>query len=216
MGQIIDSDALDDLLRILGLAAGSTAGPTLLDSGNVSLVLAVDQIVRRSRTPTTTTGSYVATLRNDHAAAGQLTTGIDPYNVGAFNFAPYPSPVPRGFDVWLLGAAIRKGAGAGTLDGAVLFIDPEDTQQAFGVDDSGVKITSSGAYPVALWTAFNTDITTQVGILGDGSVYAKIMLRLKSGASIDFVSDVAAAAVIVDCHLVLGLFPAGLGQDVAQ
>ena len=217
MSHRIDSDALDELFRTLGIAGGGvSAGDTLLDSGNVSLVLSVNEIVRRSRTPGVSAGSFFGVLQNVHAAAGQEQASIDPYEAGDDAVAPYPPSVPRGFDVWLLGAALHRVSGAGTLDGAILFVGPDSTQQAFGRDDSGATVLTSDVYPVALWTTLNTTTTNAIGVAGNGSTFVRIGLRLKRGGTVVFVSDVAGAAATIMVQLVIGLFPAGIGQDASQ
>ena len=214
MSKPIDSDALDELYRTLGLAGGSERG-TLLDDGNVSMVLALDRIVRRSRTPGVTDGSHYGVLQNVHGAAGQVATTIDPYAAGDDAIAPWDPVIPAGFDVWIMGAAVRRVAAAGGLDGGVLSINPLANQQGFGRDSAGAPVADISGYPIAFWDTLNTDTTFALGLAGDGSAWARLGIRLTRGAAIAFTSDAAAAATF-NCTVLLGLFPAGLGQDVVE
>jgi len=211
----VDSDALDELLRTLGIAGGGRIEDTLLDSGNLSLVVNANEIIRRSRTPGVTNGNFYGILQNEHVGAGQLASSLDPYDPGNDVIAPYPAPVPAGFDVWLLAATtIRVGAGS-TLDGAVLAVDPAAIQQGWGRDNLGALVTGDLIMPVALWTGFDTSTANVIGVQGDGNPTAQIGRRLQRGAELRFISDVA-GALVIQCIMVIGVFPVGLGQDIAS
>ena len=215
MNQRIESDALDLVTRILGIT-GAT-GLTLLDDGNVSQVLELGPIIRRSRTPGITTGWFNCFLQNVHGAAGSLHSEIDPYNAGDSAVAPYPAAVPQGFDFWVLYASLRRQSGAGTLDGAVFYSDPGAQQQGWGENDSGAAVASTLASPLALWTGLDTSITLTngIGVSGDGSTMVKIGRRIPRGVILEFDSDVAGAAATILLSLTCGLFPEALGQDIA-
>lgn len=215
MTKSIESDALDNVYRVLGLSGGALPKGTLLDDGNVSQVLTVNDIVRRSRTPGVTVGFYYGILLNIHAAAGEVATSIDPYSVGAFGQPPYPSPVLPGFDVWCLTASVNRRTGAGTLDGAVLSYDPTGIQRAFGRNSAAAEVSTHSPFPLARWTALDLETTQSIGVAGDGGGMVKIGLRLGRGGSLGFTSDVAAAAANIECNMILGLFPEALGQDIA-
>jgi len=217
VGHNVESNALDNLARVLGIAG--VTGTTILDSGNLSQVLEVTDIVRRSRTPGITTGWFYGLIRHVHAAAGLLNSTIDPYAPdGASQVAPFPRIVPPGFDVWLLNASVLRNSGAGTLDGAALFLDPSAAQQGWGIDDSGTAIVANDPYPLARWTSLDTSMAgiDPFGIAGDGGASVRINQRIARGTVIRFVSDVAAAAANVQCMMTMGLFVEGLGQDIAE
>ena len=213
MGHLIESDALGELGRTLGIAGAG--GTTLLDTGNVSQVLPLEKIIRRSRTPGITGGWFHCVILNEHAGAGALSRGIDPYAPGEFAVAPYPATVRPGFDFWLLGAGLARTSGSGALDGAVLSINPADAQQGWGVDDSGAILLSSIDMVIARWTSFDATTTKVHGVAGDGSAWVPLKLRIGRGANIKLVSDVDAAADVL-LQMICGLFVSGLGQDVAQ
>jgi len=213
----IESDALDRVYRVLGLSGGALPKSTLLDDGNVSQILSVNELVRRSRTSAATSGWFFAIFQNVHSGAGALTSSIDPYAVGAANaIAPFPANVPRGFDLWILRASLRRTSGSGGLDGAVFSYNGGTSQQAFGVDVAGDPVASQDPIPFALFTTLDSSTSSIVGVSGDGSVSVKVDLRLPQGISNVTLRTDAAAAATFRGYLTLGLFPEGLGQDVAQ
>lgn len=216
MSKSIESDALDRIYRVLGLSGGAVPKNTLLDDGNVSQVLVINELVRRSRTSAASSGWFFAIFENVHAGAGPLTSTIDPYSVGDLTVAPFPRVVPRGFDIWILRAMLRRIAGAGGLDGAVFSINPGLGQQAWGVDDGGALVDSEDPMPFALFTDLDASTTSTVGLSGDGSVSVPVNLRIPQGiGNVTFRTDAAAAATFRG-YLELGLFAEGLGQDIAQ
>lgn len=214
MTRPIDSDALVLVNRALGIA-GVLPSTTLLDDGNVSQILSLNDIIRRGRTIGVTKGWYYGVLENAHAGAGADESSIDPYAPGVAAVDPYPAVVDANTDVWLIGATIKRSGGAGDIDGAMLFIDPPAVQQAWGVDESGTPVTPSAQICVARWTEIDASLAAggTTGISGDGSSYVRVNLRLARPTSIRFATDADAAATF-RCIMVLGLFPAGLGQDV--
>ncbi len=216
MGKAIESDALDRVYRVLGLSGGSGVKGTILDDGNVSQVLTVNELVRRSRTSASSSGWFFTIFQNVHAAAGPLTSSIDPYEPGTNAIPPFPRVVPRGFDIWILRAALRRTAGAGGLDGAVFSYNGGTSQQAWGVDDGGGGVQSQDPIPFALFTAIDASTSSPVGVSGTGQVSVPVNLRLPQGiVNVTLRTDAAAAATFRG-YLTLGLFPEGLGQDVAQ
>lgn len=217
MGKPIESDALDRVYRILGLSGGALPKGTLLDDGNVSQVLDLNPIIRRSRTPAATSGWFVGILNTIHAAAGRIATSINPYTTGD-NVEPYPSPVPRGFDVWVLGASIIRLSGAGDLDGAVLQLDPSPSQQGWGVDNTGAAVVQTLAIPIARFGPLDTSIASELAFAFNpegGQSMIKVMTRVPRGATLRVATDATAAATF-QTQLICGLFVESLGQDVAQ
>jgi len=211
----IDSQALGILTKSLGLS-GSGAQLTELTDGIVDQALSVNELIRRGRTLAGSEGIFTAIMRNVHTASEVLSTTVPPYVVPAGNtVAPWPSPIPRGFDVWLLSATVRQATGAGTL-AAVLYLDYSIAQQGWGVTDSGGGITSAERIPLAFWDALAT-VSNEFGVLNQLGTNAKIGIRIPrpmdlGDTNIVFVSSSSLTATF-DCQLVLGLFPTGLGQD---
>ena len=217
MSKPIESDALDRIYRMLGLSGGALPSGTLLDDGNVSQVLDINPIVRRSRTSAATTGWFACTLENAHAGAGDLTSSINPYEPGDAAIAPYPSSVPAGFDFWILYAILRRSAGGGDLTGGLLSIAPGNAQRGWGIDDMGAAVIATDQMQLAIFTSLNIAIGSGVlGLTPTGEVLAPVNMRVPVGNAGLFFRSEAAAAATFRMFLICGLFPEGLGQDVAQ
>ena len=211
----IDSDALTELTRALGLT-GAGSPVTELADGVVDQTLDVVPIVRRSRTQHGTTGLYTAIMRNVHTDAQQLTTSVNPYLVGATaQIEPYPSPMPAQFDVWLLSATARRVSGSGTIT-AVLHYQYASDSQGWGIDDSGVAIVASPPVALVHWdtvVALNTAFLIQEG----GFPYKHFGIRIPRGSTanngqFEFTSSSSLTSTY-EALLVLGVFPITLGQD---
>lgn len=217
MTKRIDSDALVLLNRMLGLGGGGS-GATDLDDGVVSQTLDILSVVRRARTPARSLGWFFGQFRNIHAAGGALQSSINPFAVGALAHNAYPTSIRRDFDLWLISASVNRAAGAGALDGATLLNSAVAADHGWGVDDSGAGFgPGAGLLLLARWTGLDSSIAGQDahGIAGDGSVLVQIGQRIPRNTVIRFNSDAAAAATF-DCVVTLGVFPEGLGQDIAQ
>ncbi len=213
----IDSDALILVNRMLGLAGGGQVVPTLLDDGTLSMTLDVIQASRRARALGVTEGWFVGYLDNVHAGAGVLSAQIFPYAPTTANAVnAYPADVPRGFDVWITSVSCRRVLGTGTLDGAVLEMDPTGRHQGWGIDDGGTAVVADTPLEIARWTALDTATTIPLGIAGDGSANVRTLFRFPRGVALRFMSDVAGASATIRCAVSLALFPEAVGQDVAS
>jgi len=215
----LDSQALGDLNRALGLT-GAGSPVTELTDGVVDQILSVNEVVRRGRTQGGTEGLYTAVMVNAHVGATSLTVSVDPYNVAVANaLPPYPTPMPRGFDVWLLQASIREHSGGPSTIDATLSIDYSNDQQGWGQDNGGSFVLSSQAHRLGFWDAITT-VGTDFAILAGSeqpTIYPNLRLPrgARPGASttrLIFIST-SSATVRYDCQLLLGVFPAALGQD---
>lgn len=219
MSSEIDSSALLILNRALGLA-GVGSQTSILDDGNVNLVMEISEIVRRSRSLAGTTGWFTCIMRNSHPAAGALNTTVNPYNVaGGSNTLPYPDPVPIGLDFWILGASCARNAGTGTLDGGVLQFAPDNLNMGWGIEDDGTTpIILAGAIDLAFWDGWDTSTGQPVGQNSiSGATYQRIMMRIPRGVgTLRWFSDVAGAAADADVRMVCALLPESLGQDIAS
>jgi len=209
----IDSQALEVANKALGLT-GAGAAETELTDGIVDQVLSVKDIVRRSRTQSQTTGLYTAVMRTVHTDAETVQVDILPYVVPATNLiAPYLSPVPRSFDIWLLTAGVRLNAGGGGVT-ATLSVDYANASQGFGINDGGGAALSTLPHRLALWDAVITDVTTFAVLAGSEQPSAQIGLRLQQGVFTQLVFRATSTLTSQwDCQLLLGVFPVGLGQD---
>jgi len=215
----IDSDALRTINRSLGIAGGLADAPTVLDDSNVAQVLEISRLVNRGRTPAGSTGWFYGLFVNEHGVAGGLESLIDPYAPDVNAVAPYPAIVGRDTDFWLYGALVQRTAGAGTLAGAHLLVQPDASQQGWGIDDSGVAVAAGGSFAMTRWTGLDSSVSVgnPFGITGNGACYAPLNLRLPRGiVSLRFRSEAAGASATFQCWVVMGLFTEGLGQDLAQ
>lgn len=219
MSRDIDSDALTTMNRLLGIA-GRGSSQTELDDGNLSQVIDVNPIVRRSRTPVGSTGFYICTLTNVHSAADNETSQIDPYLPGA-SVAPaggYPASVDLSFDVWIAGMSIARIAGAGQLDGGQVDLTTGSSTvfSGWGQDDAGDPDISTIGTIITQFAVMNTGAAggnSFAAEVGSGLLASRALVRVRRGLQIRFHSTADAAATF---RLVLniGLFPAGLGQDI--
>jgi len=215
----VDSDALGDVNRALGLT-GAGSPVTELADGVIDQVLEIGQLARRGRTQGAHQGLFTAVLRNEHTDAETLSVSVDPYRVGTvIDFPPYPSLMPVGFDVWLLQASVREHSGGPSTMNATLSIDFSNDQQGWGVTDGGVIVTSSQPHRLALWNALAND-GTDFGLLAGAvqpSVYPNIRLprgsRPGASTSVIMFRSTSSVTVSYDCQLLLGVFPSALGQD---
>lgn len=211
----VNSDALQEVDRALGITGQAGALETEFQDGIVDQVLDVGPLIRRGRTLGISEGIFEGTLRNVHPGAGSLTSVTNIYLVPvAPAFPPWPTPVPRGFDVWLLNAVVRQVSGAGTFQGA-LFANYDAGVQAFGVSNTGATVVSSAHHVLVNWDGLVTD-TFVYGVL-NGAVPKVTPFRLVRGTvpgtSLTF-SSTASDVITFDCQVLIGLFPTGLGQDV--
>lgn len=205
----IDSQALDILKQAFGLS-GATSPVTELTDGVVDQVIDVRPIVRRSRTQAQTEGLYTGVLRNVHPGADSRTATLNPYNAGATANPPYPAPMPRGFDIWLLSAFLTQLSGSGTLSAALRVIVPATKM---GLDTLGAPVAAT--MNTALWDSIVAEGVATVGVKsGQTETMQKIGIRLPRSpdTQLSFGSTSGAAATF-DCFVILGVFPVGLGQD---
>jgi hypothetical protein len=208
----IDSQALYNYKRVLG-TAGQGAGGTELDDANVTQVLDMWPIVRRSRTMANSTGIFNGAIRNIHAAANSQATTVNLYEPGALAHRGWPSEVPQGFDVWVLGAQLQRDSGAGNITGGLLRLTAGNT---FGLGIGAPAGFEPSDSPILC--AFSSNLTTGPSVialyteLGTGKAVCKIGARIRRGFTLSL-DTTSGASVTVRCIMTLGLFPEGLGQD---
>ncbi len=215
MSQVTNS-LLGLVQKLIGGAPGS--GVTNLDDENLTQVLPiVPDIGRRGLTIGNIGGWHVGILENGHAGDDGEVSSILPYRPADDNVAPYPSPVPDGFDVWLLGIAGRRVSGTGTLAGADMGLNVPTAGQGWGVDDEGASVLATPIIQLAKFDGIDTSIgpSNDPMITEGGQYFVRVGLRVPRGGTLVFASESGgAAAVVFHAMFVLGLFPAGLGQDV--
>lgn len=210
----VDSQALAIVNRALGLF-GAGAPLTEFMDGSVDQVLDIGQLVRRGRTVAKSQGIFMGLLRNIHGAADSQTSSFQPYLGGTGRIAPYPQPMPPGFDIWVLSAFVRRLSGTGTFTGA-LFIDPNTTNLGWGVDEAGQAVSAAARMPLAFWDSLATQLDT-FAITEQGQPWFNIGQRLfrlnRDDVGLLF-SSTSSAIATYDCFIMMGVFPVGLGQDV--
>jgi len=210
----VDSQALDIVNRALGLF-GAGAPLTEFMDGAVEQSLDIGPLVRRGRTVAKSTGIFFGLMRNIHGAADSQTSTFQPYLGGTGAIDPWPSPMPPGFDVWVLAAFVRQLSGSGTFTGA-LFLDPNTTILGWGIDSAGVAVVAAARIPLVYWDSVVTQLD-EFALMEDGQPWKRIGQRLfhlnRDEAGILF-SSTSSAIATFDCFVMLGVFPVGLGQDV--
>jgi len=208
----IDSQALGDLTLAIGLS-GAGSPLTELTDGVVDQALVVNEIARRSQTQAGTSGIYTPSMRSVNTDAEAVEVRIDPYNVGGVAVVPpYPDPVPRGFDFWLLGASIRRVSGTGTLL-ASIGIRVGTRNEGWGVDDGGAQILVSQDLRLFYWDTIVTVGTAFAINAASGKPHWRGALRLPRDVSTIVFSATSSLTSTYDCQLIAGLFPTALGQD---
>jgi len=213
--QLVHGQALVPVNDILG-TTGAGAGNTFLNDGVLDQVLAVNDIVRRGRTQGSTEGQYLGLLRNNHTDAEAVSSTVNPYTVSVGRVPPYPSLPANSmekFDIYLLDAIMRRESGSGTIE-ATLFINDLDVFMGWGVDDAGLAVTQIRSRILAAWDTITVFSSDAVGLQGNEMPVARIGQRLTRGSSLIFLTESSATSVY-DCIMTLGIFPVGLGQDVA-
>jgi len=211
VSKTIDSDALQTLQRLLGMA-GLLSGVTELDTENLTQVIDVGPIIRRSRALSGTDGVTFAIMENVHGGATSEASSLDPYEPGTVVArAPYPSSVPEGFDFWLLAVTGITTANTGLLTPpAILSVVQPAAAIGLAVDDAGAAPATLGGnmqvvhFDTELGGFFMTEA---------GQPYAPIGLRLIRGTTLTF-NTTSSAAATYQLRLICALLPGGLGQDV--
>lgn len=227
----MNSQALALMDRILGLS-GSSSGEqyTTLDDGNVQQVIEISPIARRSLTESGTTGIFDISFNNLHSGASLNSNPINPYNLEenvslTSRVNIWPVPVPRGLDVWLIGAnAMQVGTDTNVSWCQLLLTMPSTFQALYQRRSSmgvPIQITNDLSYhSLTRWDTLAPDDILTSGSARysfeteNGEMYQHYGLRIRRGTTIDFITNTTGAAEI-DCHMIVGLFPEGLGQDVA-
>jgi len=207
----IDSDALGVLNKALGLT-GAGSQITELTDGVVDQALDVVPAIRRGRTQSATEGIYTARLENAHTGATSLSNPINPFALtGTQAIAPYPSPMPDRFDLWLLAASVRQTSGSGTLSAALHVNYPAHVMGITTIGAVGVIASMT----LAFWDAVAVENITFGLLNGARGPLARIGHRLPRSITTQIVfATTSSATATFQLLLTLGVFPVSLGQDV--
>jgi len=204
-----DGPALESIREALGLT-GVGAQITEFPDGVCDQVLDVAPFIRRGRTFAGSSGLFGGRITNTHAGAGALLTTVDPYAVTAPG-SGYPSPVPPGYDVWLLSswASAVIGVQSATLASRLTISHPA-TNLAFGSAGGVGQLVRLflGESAISATLAFLRESAGSV----QPSTYPVAGWRIPRGSTIVWATNAAIAGDLI-VELLIGLFPAGMGQD---
>ena len=212
---LIKNPVLSTLQRMIGISPRPS--PIVLDDENVQLVLPIVPEVTRRSLSGNESGWFIGILENEHSGADAELSFINPYSPGDDAVPPYPREVEDDFDVWLLGISGIRSAATGDLTGAIMDINPAARSQGWGRNDLGASIVDSTSIRLAFFSGLETTtdvVTADPMITPGGLLFVPTNLRIPRGGTLGFNSRSAAAATFQAIFL-LGLFPAGLGQDVS-
>lgn len=215
----IDSDALSAVQRQLGIS-GVGSGVAVLEDDELRQVLDVGPALRRGRADVANGGWFWGVLDNEHSGSGDLISFINPYEADGFELTSFPALVDQSrFDLWICGAFCEITSGvASSLNSAQFLLGAPLRSLAFGKDDSGAAVVpSGGGFLLNEWDVALSIITGGVNpIIQNANVAASYQRswRMPRGANLVFQTD-ATAAVTIRLSIIMGLFPIGLGQDVA-
>jgi len=218
----VDSEALVFLNRALGLS-GNPSGETILDDGFITQVIDVAPIARRGLPPGS--GLWYVAVEIIHTATGDLAVSIDPYDpIAAAGVAAnkngYPASIPKGFDIWCLGAAGLTSDVTDFNTLCLLFTLAAVNQGIAVTNTAGVLTTpapGAEAYPLGF---FDTTVTIEAGthILSNtltGDPQIRVSQRIRRGELLIVRSNADVGGTVANIMMItLGLFPEGLGQDV--
>jgi len=210
----VDSSALRLVAQALGIGNPHTVvGEVLFDDGVLQQVLNVMPLVRRAGTLAPTTGIYASDFDQAHVAAGALLTTFDPY-APASPGAGWPSPVPLGFDAWLLSVQLAAVVGDhSTTNASRATILIPGTHRAFG-DAAPTNYSCEYSAHLGEIIVGGAGTSCYIGIVGSGLVTQRRAVRIPRGATIQLQSiSAAVGAATMTWQLFWGLFPSALGQD---
>lgn len=216
---LIAGGELSVVRQVLQTDVDPRSGGTDIDLKNLSQVLnVVPEVLRRSAPLTGIDGYFTGILQNVHSAADDEFSQIGPYAVGeTFRLNDYPSAIPDGWDVWLLGASGRRTSGSGSIVGQVS-LQPPGNVLGWGRDDAGAGtgLLDSHVFLGAI-TAIR-DLGPQDPCIWDnepGGTFLRIGMRIPRGGLLNF-NSTSDAAVTVDMLFIMGMFPKAMGHDVLQ
>lgn len=212
----VDTDALLEVARSLGINNPATVVEQVtFDDATLQQALVVNELVRRARAGFGA-GIWQASILTDHVAAGTITDDLDPY--GAPDMASaYRELVDQGHDVWALSSRVSVDVSTDFV-AAVLQIKPRTNEMAVR-NTSAVTGTSApiilGSWDSVLATFSGT--TATVSSSADPRLIQPVHIRrISRGQVLSLVSESGGVAAFeAHCRVALGVFPAGLGQDVA-
>lgn len=209
MSQLVDSQALQRVSKTLQLSTPG-AQETLFIDERLEQVLDVTPMVRRGLTLAGTEGLYTANMRNTHGgSAGNVTSVVDPWNLGGSARPPFPETIPTNQDLWLTGFNAVVVSGDGQFASGFLDLQVPTEHQAFGTITTNILLGG--------WIAEDSLAGVQVLISSAGQevfLFNHARLRIPRLATLRFhTRNNGANSPVFQLSLMLGLFPSSLGQD---
>lgn len=202
----VDSQVLGVVDRVLQLQ-GRGAPITELEDGILGQSIDANPYIRRGGTVTDSGGLFGATISNTHVAADDRTSTMDLYNLTTINAQP-PWPFPTGpqFDIWILAASLKL-SDSPLVAAALAFDVPTLRQGPIEIlGDLDVVLAWWDAVVVVAGLTFATNAAS-----GVQSVMRPY--RVPRGVDLELLSTSSAGPLTVTCEMIVGLFPASLGQD---
>jgi len=202
--------------KLYGIPPAQIRGVTELDTENAQQTIPlVPEILRRSDNilGLISGGWFEGVMENVHSGADDEVCSLNPYIPGAAAGPGFPSPVPDGWDIWILGASLLAHSGAGS---AVIILDINTGARGLGIDDQGAAVTATPLIILQRWTSIVADVggLTGYGIDAQGKAWQPIGVRVPRGADMEL-RGTSDAAVSYRAAIIMGIFPEGMGQDVA-
>jgi len=212
---------LRQVARLFGLSQRAVTGATEIDLDGVTQTLpVVPEILRRSNSGGVgeATGLFIGIMElNFGAGATEEEATIDPYNVLLTAGPGYPATIQisEDLDIWILEITGRRSGGTGSNFTTAMFgLDDPATHRGFGVDEAGASVGGLPIRTLVDFTQLNTDLAPNNPLQGaNGETRFDVTQRIRRGTIFSFFGS-ATNAVVVRCQILMGLFPAGLGQDV--
>jgi len=211
----IDSDALSQVQRQLGISGVGVNGVAQLEDDELRQVIDVGPAVRRGRADVANGGWFWGVLQNVHGASTALSSFINPYEADGFELTSYPALVDVSrFDIWIAGATVRLLSGAASINSASLIIGAPLRSLAFGKDDSAAQVTpTGGGFAVAHWGSLVNATSFTYMIRQTGIPFLNLNMRMPRGSNLVFDTNSVGISTY-ECSILMGLFPIGLGNDV--
>jgi hypothetical protein len=214
----VSSQVLQEVARALQLA-GRGAQITYFEDGDLAQVIDVGALARRGGTLAPSNGIFSFIIENDHGGAGVIETLRNPYNTAsAVLGSGYTTPLPEGFDVWILALSAISTGTASVFTRAMVAIRTIDSDMGFG--DVAAKAID---IPLMVYrtedNSFAAGASALTFLRGDSTVRAwdygpNVMpYRLRSRTNRLLWMTASTGTGTYELHGLVGVFPAGLGQD---
>ena len=203
----VDSTALHQVARALGVR-GLNDNAVFQDE-QLQQVVDVGPLIRRGMTLAGSEGIYIGVFQNDHAAAGVLTSTVDPYAVAGT--AGWPNPIPDNLEVWVLqcSALLVTAGDAGVFGDGQFDAQWPAARVAWGTP-------ANRAMPLALYDAEVSlgSLGVSLAEIGSGEITKRLGIRIPRGVTLRWTTESTGVGTPEYRLLALvGLFPIGMGQD---